>query len=286
MVRKFIVFLPIVSVVLYVDSIIEKKSKAARIYSLDESVFNNISEESAYWIGFLMADGCIMSSGNSYIVELSLNIKDKKHLEKFQKFLKTNRPMTYHKNNIARISINSLKIGNKLISHGIVPRKSKTEEVIGLQNNKHFWRGMIDGDGSIIINRTYPRIDLVGSHKILSQYRKFIKKIIYKNKCSIRKHETIYRVTVEGKGAFKLIDYFYKNNKVSLIRKNKIANYIVDNIESMMTGHKKGEEHPKSKLLNVERKKIKKLRNKGKSHAELADKFGVSKALIYRIIDG
>ena len=43
------------------------------------------SEEKAYWLGFLYADGNISSEGNR--LEVRLSIKDIKHLEKFRKFL-------------------------------------------------------------------------------------------------------------------------------------------------------------------------------------------------------
>lgn len=52
----------------------------------NENIFDVIdSEEKAYWLGFLFADGYISSSKNT--IELSLALKDKEHLEKFAKFM-------------------------------------------------------------------------------------------------------------------------------------------------------------------------------------------------------
>jgi len=40
------------------------------------------TEEKAYWLGFLVADGCITAHKNgSRYIKLSLSIKDKKHLD-------------------------------------------------------------------------------------------------------------------------------------------------------------------------------------------------------------
>ena len=55
---------------------------------IDETVFDVIdTEEKAYWLGFMYADGCIYSK--EYRMELSLQGSDVEHLQKFSKFLKS-----------------------------------------------------------------------------------------------------------------------------------------------------------------------------------------------------
>ena len=52
----------------------------------DNTVFDTIdTEEKAYWLGFMYADGYVQNNGNS--VELSLKGSDVEHLEKFRVFL-------------------------------------------------------------------------------------------------------------------------------------------------------------------------------------------------------
>src|SRR5574344_2472637 len=54
-------------------------------YPRNEFYFNKIdTEEKAYWLGFLYADGCVHS--NNY--EISINITDKEHVEKFKTAIK------------------------------------------------------------------------------------------------------------------------------------------------------------------------------------------------------
>ena len=50
-----------------------------RKYALNEAFFEIIdSEEKAYWLGFIAADGCVYRR----TLSINLNIKDKAHLEK------------------------------------------------------------------------------------------------------------------------------------------------------------------------------------------------------------
>lgn len=54
---------------------------------IDENIFNKIdTEEKAYWLGFLYADGYVSKNRNN--IELSLSSIDKNHIIKFNKFMK------------------------------------------------------------------------------------------------------------------------------------------------------------------------------------------------------
>ncbi len=59
----------------------------------DNTVFDCIdTEEKAYWLGFIFADGYISSDSlkgkSRYLLEISLKASDKNHLDKFNKFMK------------------------------------------------------------------------------------------------------------------------------------------------------------------------------------------------------
>lgn len=202
-------------------------STRQRRYKLNETIFNSINEESAYWVGFIMADGCVMSERRELIIRLS--VRDKDHLIKFQQFLKSNIPVKCHKRygktsfsngkDVASITACSSIIVNSLSKYGVAPRKSLTAKVKLLENNKHYWRGMIDGDGSVMItNKGYPRIFLCGSYDTIYQFKQFTKttnKIIQKDK--------IYAIFITGKRAGEIIKNLYKDATVYLDRKMKRA---------------------------------------------------------------
>lgn len=132
----------------------------SRKYHCNSNIFSEIdTEEKAYWLGFLYADGCIMKSDyNAYIVSLALGLKDREHLRKFQSFLNTNYPIhdymstgnTHHP--YSRIAIRDNKIALDLINHGVFLRKTEDLKFpLDLPNNlmSHFIRGYFDGDGCL-----------------------------------------------------------------------------------------------------------------------------------------
>lgn len=128
---------------------------------IDESVFDIIdTEEKAYWLGFLYADGNVSKYGNRF--EMNLSIQDLNHMEKFKEFLKFEgkiRITRHHsnKNNICNISIRNAHMWKQLNDKGCTPAKSFTikfpnETVLPKQLIPHFIRGYIDGDGWLYIS--------------------------------------------------------------------------------------------------------------------------------------
>src|SRR6266487_6683426 len=121
-----------------------------KVHTMDESVFDAITEQSAYWIGNLMADGSIYTgkTGNPRIA-LTLAEGDHQHLVKFIKFLNCSNDISPKKSRINGKTCNqftlrftSKRLARKLIAFGVTHRKSLTAKVIGLEDDKHFWRGV------------------------------------------------------------------------------------------------------------------------------------------------
>ena len=170
-------------------------------YKLDESVFDIITQKSSYWSGFLMSDGNISygKTGNARIA-LALAKVDYSHVEKFRDFLKCTNPIRQKKKKYLGafviqyyLRFTSKHIAEILIAHGIVPRKNLVARVIGLENDRHFWRGVFDGDG-YFKNRDGKdgdRMVLTGSNDLCTQFEEFIKRNISNARVTIRKIESI-----------------------------------------------------------------------------------------------
>ena len=130
--------------------------KNGRKYIFNENYFEDINtEEQAYWLGFLAADGRI----NRRTLKINLNIRDKKHLEKFATTLNSNLivkeiPGTSYGEGtaMASLEINSIKMVADLAKYGVIPNKSLILKppILPPELERHWIRGYLDGDGSII----------------------------------------------------------------------------------------------------------------------------------------
>ena len=146
-----------------------------RTYSLNERFFETIdSEEKAYWLGFLAADGCV----HLRTLSINLNIRDKPHLEKLIVSLNSEAKIKEIPGvgygigtTIAHLEINSKKITDDLSKHGVVPRKSlilKPPQIDAILE-RHWIRGYLDGDGCIIpeLSNGNAQLSFCGTEEVL-----------------------------------------------------------------------------------------------------------------------
>lgn len=136
----------------------------------------------------LMTDGniCFKKDKNrritGHVISLALQEDDLMHLKAFQRFLDLSHRL-YHRVNYKTIvpsrsyglSFSSIRMASTLVSYGFVPKKSKVARVQLLEDNRNFWRGAIDGDGTISIDSLgRPWMKFVGSFEIVLQFKKFL----------------------------------------------------------------------------------------------------------------
>lgn len=154
------------SVATYLEKIGVKTTKGNhhRKYTHQYEFFENIdTEEKAYWLGFMFADGYIVDYSNKYGEDkfgITLHSKDKETLEQFKKSIQSTNPITDVSSNgrqLHRILMSSQKTVDDLISHGCFKQKSlilKPPTGIPKELIHHFIRGFFDGDGSIFWNKS------------------------------------------------------------------------------------------------------------------------------------
>jgi intein-encoded DNA endonuclease-like protein len=200
-------------------------SEACRIYSINESVFEENTEGSMYWAGFLMADGNLFESKKvSKRIQIGLHNKDREHLEKLNLFLQTDRPLyRENKGTASKLIISSERIFDSLKRFGLKPKKSKTAKASNFAaKNRHFWRGVVDGDGSIYFDKQGPCLSLVGSKSIVQQFRDFV--LMHVNtEAKVLTHKTIFEIKLSGEKAIAIIKELYKDCSWFLERKNEKA---------------------------------------------------------------
>lgn len=190
---------------------------------VNHNAFKEINEQSAYWIGFLMADGGI------YKNSVKLSIKDQEHLVKFREFTGNKKDIRPTKNNAYFFGVSSSEYVKDLAIYGVVPCKSHIAKARNnIEQNTHFWRGVIDGDGSIGFARTTPVLALVGSLQLLTQFKDYVLTICPQQKILPIKHSSVWRIAYYSSNAKTIIDNLYSNASVYLDRKYKRAMSILD----------------------------------------------------------
>lgn len=199
----------------------------------DEFYFSNIdSEEKAYWLGFLYADGCVHSNSN----EISITLKDRDHLEKFRKAIKSNNkigesidkrfssmPKIYH------FSIKDKQLKSDLIKWGCVPNKSLTlTKIPNIPRDfvSHFIRGYFDGDGSLHwLNGTKNfRISFVGTAPFLKDIQKELGLSLSLGQQEGNKSK--YFQVAGRKQVPMILDYIYKDSNENIRLTRKYKNYL------------------------------------------------------------
>lgn len=208
--------------------------------SFNEKAFDVINDESAYWLGILLADGSVHiknDSKKSHYLELCM--KDKEHIEKFRNFLSSSHKISKRtvKSNgsiVYRIIIGSKYMCTRLIELGIKP--NKTYEKINFNNfvDKQFLpsfiRGFFDGDGSIDLNPSN-HIRYIGFTSMYEESLKSLQTVIKEN-CNVyfdyldvRESKAPMLRLYKQTETIKFLDWIYASPQCVLDRKyNKYKN--------------------------------------------------------------
>lgn len=216
---------------------IRNKKTVSRKYKFEEAIFEKIdTEEKAYWLGFLYADGNVSEYKND--ISVSLAEKDIEHVMKLKKFIKSDAPIKIKRKKFKdkiyisySLTFTSKKTKQDLIDKGCVPRKSN---ILVFPNNNqvpsdllnHFIRGYFDGDGSV----THANKGRQISVEILGT-KDFIESLIEWSGINVNIHSfkhspTTYRVQYFGGKANSFLEKIYHNSTVNLERKyNRYVNF-------------------------------------------------------------
>ena len=148
----------------------------------NENYFENLdTAEKVYWLGFIWADGCIMTFVRSKALVICLSSADRDHLEKFSKAIEYGGEIREYTNTMTllanpnavtkdytqiRLPIYSKKLYDDLINLGLTPRKTygvPDFSKIPKEFISHFIRGYFDGDGTAAF---YKRTDSTDAMRI------------------------------------------------------------------------------------------------------------------------
>lgn len=196
--------------------------------------FSSLTEESAYWLGFLYADGCVDTRGR---VRLMLQEGDVRHLEKFAAFTNSTEFTIQECNGYKRraIEFTSREMCKDLEKYSIVPNKTLSTVIPDIsvfgKYLRDFLRGLFDGDGTIsesfsnVNSRTatlytgFPisKPNMIWLDKVLSE----VVNVTYKS----YEKANIFTITLNTNKSVDLLHYMYANTAESCRLDRKYALY-------------------------------------------------------------
>jgi hypothetical protein len=246
-------------------------------YRSNHSAFDVLTNVTAYFVGVMIADGGLCSG---WEFKLELHPKDKEILHRFKTFLQTEAPLHERYKN-GKLKSLTLRITSKrnwlaLEALGVTPKKSATAKVhSALAFNVDFWRGALDGDGSVAFDRRhhYPSIRMVGSQPLMAQFADFCASVIgiSPNLNLCKRSPSVRVVSIYGNYAKRLAQYLLQSKISCLLRKQNI-------LEQMPEWE--------SSTIKLNPEKAAAIRGSDESTHTLAVRYGVSEVTIRRIRKG
>lgn len=207
-------------------------------YSLNESFFETIdTEEKAYWLGFLYADGYVSSARPWTVI---CHICDKEHLYSFKNSInftgpiKTKKLSSYSRDNKEsfRLEICRKKMCLDLHKLGC---QSKNKYIFNTKYESAYWRGIFDGDGCISVtsryryfnNKKYGPYTVAKSYIILQKqdvhhFENILKKLNIQYQIEQSKTDYMYYVQFSSiPSIIKFGNWLYSDNASFLKRKKE-----------------------------------------------------------------
>lgn len=207
---------------------IRSTKETSRKYTHNFDFFEEINtEEKAYWLGFIYADGFIETKRQygEQKFGITLAIKDKDHLEKFKASINATNPILEYKGSgynkegfFCKILLTSQKTVDDLKKYGVVENKTlslKFPQNLRQDLIMHFIRGYFDGDGHITIANTQFHFGFSGTENMLMNIKNN-----FNSQADILKDKNIYSFKIGGTiKALKELNKIYENANIYLERK-------------------------------------------------------------------
>lgn len=221
---------------------IEVPRAGNRQHYLDDTYFSIIdTEEKAYWLGFLYADGCLSTREYEYTIRLTLQAKDAAHVENFRKAIKAEHHVSTVRSTFeykgetkprtaTAIVISSKQMWEDLNRLGCTPTKTftlvfPTSDQVPDHLLHHFVRGYFDGDGCMWIskNKQSSIASFVSSKAFIERLEKLLKEHFGVIKTYVREHHAtkgvFYLCVKRVTDIIALSEHLYRNSTVYLSRK-------------------------------------------------------------------
>lgn len=201
--------------------------KRVRKYDFDDHAFDKLSADAKYWIGYMMARVSIIKrkkSPRNVSFKFSVPKEDCNHLERFNKFIKSTRPVGFHKKkNVCELEIRSRKILDELAIYGIYNNMRYNEKVSKLEGDRAFIDGNASGRSGkfeISMYRSgYGKISLriKKGHELILQFKTFVESILGHSIGEPKPEKRNWSLTITDRNVVELyLKLLYDKNSIAL----------------------------------------------------------------------
>lgn len=210
----------------------ERKPRSAHGQKpVNADAFDVLDEAASYWAGFIAADGCIFAT--AYPGKFRLSVRQATRYEdqllRCRAFLGSTNAITRSKHldpsgverETSAFAITCAKITNRLMSLGIVPRKSERMKITKeLASSPHFWRGFCDGNGTVY---SWKDFYIAGSKPLLTQFCDFARSVYPETNVRLVEQPGCYRTVMNAESSRRLLRALYGDAAVFMPRKRDAA---------------------------------------------------------------
>lgn len=213
-------------------------SERHQTISFDKEYFKEINtEEKAYFLGFIAADGCVCKNA----VSLCLHRQDEHILKKLKKELKSGHALMIDREKYRKFSICNIEFAESLRQKGIMDRKTflikfPSEDIVPKELLVHYMRGYFDGDGCISFSKNKKGIrkilwktQITSNFDFLSKYSEVLNEMLgnvskSKLRREKRRQSPIFYYEIGGTSPItlqKIYNLLYKDATIFLTRKKE-----------------------------------------------------------------
>lgn len=200
------------------------KTKSMTDYTvINSTAFLNIdTEEKAYFLGMLQADGWITQDRDS----VGLSLTDEYMVEKFKKFIGSENSI------IKRTREGCLDGFQLIVTHPVLYSSLKPYNISDKYRGQyipnisedllnHYIRGLFDGDGTICITKNNTiRVNFLGGLQSMSQLSYILAKLTDTQPTKIYDNGSVVTIQYGDREVIKkILDYMYKDANIFLTRK-------------------------------------------------------------------
>lgn len=211
-----------------------QKSMNKRACHVNEGALEKLTQRTAWVIGWYASDGCVASSKPTVII--AVGDSDIDVIKNIQSVLghdgriniRQYSRSAFNTGQMAEIRIHSSRLANSLASFEVFPRKSGKQPFPKRILNsseaciRAFVRGYFEGNGSISITHSRPKISFCGSHSMMTDLTNYFHAKLGVRRNPPRVHsqsDVVSEVTWKCHGALVIADWMYDNADLYCRRK-------------------------------------------------------------------